>query len=200
MVRVTRKNPQVFQQITARLKDLDGYEGKAGWLESAKYEDGTPIAGIAAVQEFGATINHPGGTPYKIGPDGRAIFVSRNSPGAEKLPVTKPHTIVIPPRPFMRPTEEREHKTWLALLASGARAVVRGTKTGFEVMDSVAHKAALDIAKSITLVTSPPLKAGTIAARKRARADKKTLGLLDKPLVDSGDMIDTVTHSVEKKL
>jgi len=199
MVKVTRKNPQAFLQISERLKALDGLEGKAGWLESSRYEDGKPIAGIAAVQEFGATINHPGGTPYKIGADGQAVFVAKGSPGAENLPVTKPHVIVIPPRPFMRPTAERERRHWIELMIAGAKAVVKGSMTGFDVMDQIAHKAALDIAKSISQVTTPPLKAGTIRARLKRRSDKKTLGLLDKPLVDSGDLIDSITHTVEKK-
>lgn len=31
--------------------------GKVGWFEGAKYEDGTPIAYVAAIQEFGTTSN-----------------------------------------------------------------------------------------------------------------------------------------------
>lgn len=35
------------------IKGMDGLEGRVGWDKSAKYEDGTPVAKIAVVQEFG---------------------------------------------------------------------------------------------------------------------------------------------------
>ena len=154
MAEITRKNPKAFAVIAARLKELDGKVAKAGWFTSARYPDGTPIAEIAAIQEFGAHINHPGGTPYRIGADGRATFVSK-AEGAG-LPVTKPHAIVIPPRPFMRPTVIREEQNWLGYMASGAKAVMAGNETGYSVMDKVGQRAAADIAVSITQVFSPP--------------------------------------------
>src|ERR1700761_5955410 len=148
MASLKRQNPKAFEQLSVKLKELDGLELRVGWFESPRYEDGTPVAGVAAVQEFGAHINHPGGTPYAIGPDGRAVFVSNNLPLAAKLPKTKPHQIVIPPRPFMRPTVERERNNWMSLLAAGARAIARGGRTGAQVMDAFGSKVAGDIAKS----------------------------------------------------
>lgn len=35
------------------IQDTDKVEAKAGWLGSARYEDGTPVAYIASIQEFG---------------------------------------------------------------------------------------------------------------------------------------------------
>ncbi len=58
----------------------------------------------ARIHEYGGTINHPGGTPYFIGDDGLAKFVSKAKGG--DLPVTKPHTITIPARPYIRPAFE----------------------------------------------------------------------------------------------
>lgn len=202
MAKITRKNPKAFAEIVNRLKALDGTSAKAGWFSTSKYENGTPVAYIAAIQEYGAHINHPGGTPYKI-VDGRAVFVRKDAPGAESLPKTKPHPIVIQPRPFMRPTVVRETQNWLKYLAQGASAVLRGKVTPDVVMEAIGLRAAADIAKSITLVTSPSLKRGTVRARMRAKSDKKTLGLLDKPLVDSGKMYEeivnsSVNHKVEK--
>ncbi len=57
-------------------------------------------AELGAVHEFGATINHPGGTPYLIKEDGTAQFVSKEK--GENLPKTKPHQINIPARSFLR--------------------------------------------------------------------------------------------------
>lgn len=195
MAKATQSNPQIFEQLSARFKELDGKVAKAGWFESSVYENGTPVAQVAAGNEFGQTINHPGGTPYKIGEDGRAVFVKKSE--GNGLPVTKAHTIVVPPRPFMRPTAERETNNWLSIIANGAKAIMAGKATGMQVMDGLGLNAAAEIARSITQVFSPPLKKSTIRARLRARADKKTVGLLDKPLEDSRLMLDSVNHTVE---
>lgn len=61
------------------------------------------VVPYARIHEFGGTINHPGGTPYKI-VDGRAVFVSK-AEGAD-LPKTKPHPIKIPARPYIGPAME----------------------------------------------------------------------------------------------
>lgn len=49
---VRRTGPGVARLVAA-LKELDGLQAKTGWFETAKYEDGTPVAYVAAVQEFG---------------------------------------------------------------------------------------------------------------------------------------------------
>ena len=59
---------------------------------------GVPYAGI---QEFGGTIMHPGGTPYMIiGGSFIPLSKMKNGPAVK---FTKPHPIVIPPRPYIRP-------------------------------------------------------------------------------------------------
>lgn len=199
MATLKRKNPNAFKDILVRAQALDGLEAKVGWFGTAVYENGTPVGRIAAVQEFGASIAHPGGTPYRIDSDGKAVFVALDSPGANALPKTKPHQIVIPPRPFMRPTIAAETKKWLGLLKTGAKRVVDGKMDAKTLMEMVAAKAASDVAKTITELTSPPLKRSTIQARLRKKADKKTMGLLDKPLVDSGLMLDTLQWEVGKQ-
>lgn len=198
MATLTRSNPKAFETLVASLKGMDGVQAKAGWFESSVYEDGTPVAYIAAIQEMGATINHPGGTPYMIGKDGRAIFVSKSSAHAGNLPVTKPHQIVIPPRPFMRPTAAREGTNWMNLLGSGSKAVLAGKMSPHDVLEAVSARAAGDIAKTISQITSPPLKASTIANRRRSLTNRTIVGALDKPLVAQGIMINSVTNVVEK--
>lgn len=41
-------------EITNNLQEFDGQVAKVGWFPSAKYEDGTPVAQVAMIQEFGA--------------------------------------------------------------------------------------------------------------------------------------------------
>lgn len=42
-----------LKQLEKQLKAAHNKQLKAGWFESAKYDDGTPVAGIAAQNEFG---------------------------------------------------------------------------------------------------------------------------------------------------
>lgn len=103
----------------------------------------------------------------------------------------------IPPRPFMRPTISRQRQVWLNLMKSGAKAILAGKATLHQVMEAIGLKAAGDVAKTITQITSPPLKSATIAARRRRLSDKKTTGSLTKPLVDTGLLLASVTSAVE---
>lgn len=41
-------------EITNNLQEFDGQVAKVGWFPSAQYEDGTPVAQVAMIQEFGA--------------------------------------------------------------------------------------------------------------------------------------------------
>ena len=51
---VKRSNPKGFETLAARLKELAGIETRVGWFPGAKYETGTPVAYVAAIQEFGS--------------------------------------------------------------------------------------------------------------------------------------------------
>ena len=39
--------------LNAALKSIENKVGKVGFFEGAKYDDGTPVAYVAAIQEFG---------------------------------------------------------------------------------------------------------------------------------------------------
>lgn len=60
------------------------------------------------LHENGGTIKHPGGTAYRMR-KGRPVFVSNEKAQAyftktgRELPRTKPHSITIPARPYLRP-------------------------------------------------------------------------------------------------
>jgi hypothetical protein len=54
MTQVRRSNPGAFQKLSLKLKELSGIETRVGWFPGAKYEDGTPVAYVAAIQEYGA--------------------------------------------------------------------------------------------------------------------------------------------------
>lgn len=93
----------------------------------------------------------------------------------------------IPARPFMRPTVAAKRQEWLGLLADGARAVLTGGANPVQVMEAVALQAAGDVAKTIQGITSPPLSPLTVARKG-----------FNKPLVDTGLMMQSVTGVAEK--
>jgi phage gpG-like protein len=86
-------------------------------------------AEYAAIHEFGGTINHPGGTPYFIdSATGLAVFVSKNSGSrllGANLPVTKPHTITMPARPFMGPSARAKKKRVRELVGTAVTIATR---------------------------------------------------------------------------
>lgn len=160
-MKIVRQVTPAGKQLKIALKNLEGKVGKVGWFEKSKYENGTPVAFVATIQEYG--------------------YAAGN----------------IPPRPFMRPTIEKQENQWRKVAMNGAKSVLAGKATAGDVMEAIGLKAAGDIRKTISLIQTPPLSPRTIAARLRRRADKKTVGLLTKPLIDTGIMIGTLTNTVE---
>lgn len=161
MAKIVRTKGPGAERLKVALDGLGNKVGKVGWFETAKYEDGTPVAYVAAIHEFGY------------------------APGR------------IPPRPHTRPTISREKENWKALFNSGAKAIMNGSQTTESVLDAVGQRAAGDIAKTISQIHDPILKKNTIKARLRKRADGKTVGNLNKPLVFTQLLINSVSNTVE---
>lgn len=103
----------------------------------------------------------------------------------------------IPPRPFLRPTIRIKKRKWADIARFGAMKVVEGKGSAADIMRLVAGEAKNDIENAIIELHSPALKDSTIAARLRKRADKKTIGNLEKPLIDTGRMLATLDSTVE---
>ena len=86
---------------------LSGLSGKAVKV-GIQSDEGTDLLEYAGANEFGATIQHPGGTSYgyknkKDIESGKVSFLKKGQ-GYIELGVTGPHTIEIPARPFIRQT------------------------------------------------------------------------------------------------
>ena len=182
-MQVKREQPRAFETLLGRLKELDGVETKVGFFPSAKYEDGTPVAYVASIQEFG------------YGP--------------------------IPPRPFFRRTIAEQMKAWAGYAAQGAKAILEGTRTARDVMGGLGERAQEDVKETINRITSPPLSPITLELRamkhknpnlkitaktvgeaaRRVRQPGYVLdaGTPDKPLIDTKNMITTLTHVTETK-
>ena len=105
----------------------------------------------------------------------------------------------IPPRPFMRPTLTEKEALLRKIADSEIRKMAKGKSTWDESVFIISAKFVGEVKKKITEIMSPPLKASTIAARLRKRKDKVTVGKLDKPLVDTGIMLNSMTNKVENE-
>lgn len=120
---------------------------RVGFLENATYPDGTPVAMIAAIQDYGAP------------------------------------SVGIPPRPFFRNMIADKQSEWpkaieLALKANDYDAP--------RALDVVGNGIEGQLRASIIATNSPPLAQSTI--------DRKGF---DKPLVDTGHMLNSVDHEVK---
>ena len=107
-----------FKAIDNLIKDLGrNVSIRVGIIgdKATQIHEGTNLtnAELGAAHEFGAIINHPGGTPYLIKEDGTAQFVSKSK--GKGLPKTKPHEIILPTRSFLR----------MPLLSSEGKASIR---------------------------------------------------------------------------
>ncbi len=164
MATVVRKSDaSVWAKLISAVKTFRKLELKVGWFDTSQYEDGTPVAYVATIHEFGSS---------KAG---------------------------IPPRPFMRPTIAREENNWRRFIAQEAPKILDGRQTVEGLFEILGLNISGEIAKSIADVQEPALLEATILAKARKMADSKTVGSLDKPLVESGLMIGSVTYTVGDK-
>lgn len=86
-----------LEKLIATLKEPHHLD--IGIFASAKTGDGKQIAEYGVAHEFGAHIQHPGGTPYIVTAHG-ARFVRKGT--ANPTGVTRPHIIPMPARSFIR--------------------------------------------------------------------------------------------------
>ncbi|SFN98274.1 hypothetical protein [Xenorhabdus japonica] len=102
----------------------------------------------------------------------------------------------IPPRPFMRSAMSENQAKYSGLMAHAAQAAINGDISVSAGLTQVGSVSAGDIKLAIRAVTTPPLKDSTIAARAgRHNKGKAT----NKPLVDTGQMLQAVAFTVEDK-
>lgn len=177
--KLAKKIQQRLERLTTKRRVLIGIPEGAG-----KYEDGTPLAVIGAVHEFGAEINHPGGTGY-MATGGKATFTSKDFMG----PVsgfTAAHKITIPERSFLRvPLRQNQDNISKAFRALTGK-VARGEITLIQMLDQIGARAAGYCIEAIENGIAPPNADSTIKAKGSST-----------PLVDQGRMKGSITHVVE---
>lgn len=103
------------------------------------YGNGATVIQIGSVHEFGGTWLHPGGTPYKLTGDGRAIFLKKGDPTATGI--TRPHKITMPKRSFLRMPFLLKFREIDEVLQSQFKKIGEGTTTTEKALGIVGVKA-----------------------------------------------------------
>jgi len=146
---------------------------------------------IAAAHEFGAEIDHPGGTPYgykteKDAQAGRVRFLKRGE-GYMVLGETQPHVITIPERSFIRSTVDENEEKYFKSAQSIMGKIIDGQLDKFQALSLLGQLVEGDIKSQIINLDSPPNSAATI--RKKGS---------DNPLVDTGLMGGSIRYAVHE--
>lgn len=189
-------NPGDFLKYTTELAErLESIKKKAVFvgLPNEKvggkvYGDGMTVIRIGAIHEFGATFTHPGGTRYTIGPGGKARFVSNsfNGPVAGK---TKPHTISIPQRSFLRTPFDTKRKEMNKAIEKQFIAVSKGKKV--EIALGLIGVVATSISKGAFTTLGYGNWPGITAATARRKGSTQTM-------IDTGILRSSITWVIRK--
>lgn len=182
-----KKNNKVWDALTQKQTD---YLIEAGWFETAKYENGAPVGGIAAVQNYGAVINQNVSEKQRKFLMLLGIFLKKTT--------TTLH-IVIPATHFWENCQKENKEKWKKLLQDAWKSVFLGNIEPDKAMDIIGQAIEGDIRKAIKDVDSPPLSPLTIESKKRPYKDQNTVGNLTKRLENTGLMGLSVSHEVTKK-
>lgn len=182
------KGMLALEQHKKALKEIDGRQVEAGWFGTARYANGRSVAENARLQEFGAVIDHPGGTKYIEDAivDGRYVgtrFVGKEFSGEHK--VTGAHQIVIPARPFMRFASMNFQRKRTDIQTRISEKLISGKITATQALEQVGMAMEAEIVNSIKNGKWEPNAKSTIRAKG-----------FDKPLVDTSQMFQTATSKV----
>ena len=143
---------------------------RAGFLEDAKYPDGTPVAYIAAINEFGGSWQMPArmATIYRkisVRTGGflrGGRFVKRKVSNYATDHAVGAYTHTQPPRPFFRNMIAAKKGGWGAQLGDALKAARFDTHKALAKMGAEIEG---QLSDSIETFTSPPLAKSTIKAK-----------------------------------
>jgi len=181
-----KSNKKAWEALKQPMSD---YLIQAGWFETAKYDNGTPIGGIAAVQNYGATINQNITEKQRKFLMLLGIFLKKTT--------TTLH-IVIPPTHFMENCQNKNKEKWKELIKKAWAAVFLGKIEPDKAMEKVGGVIERDLLREITDGNYPPDKPLTVKAKLLKYKDQKTEGDLNKRLSGRAIMTNALSHKVEK--
>lgn len=190
MAKITRVNNGGIgkKKLKIMLDSLEGVEAKVGWFESAKYENGTPVAVAAIVAELGA--------PGKSIPP-RPMFrptIAENQGAWAKLAESGAKAVL------KGNYTMREVMDAIGLQASGdvRKTIASITEPPLSILTLLArkHRRGNDADGVPNTVTGKTLG---VLAKELDKGPPDVSGVSTKPLMDSFLMYDTLTYVVEDK-
>lgn len=197
MAKVKADLTELNKLMRSLKKDVRVRVGIIGSKAKAQHGDsGLTNAQLGAVHEFGADINHPGGTPYYVTDKG-AMFVSKNASryARQDLPVTSAHKITIPARSFLRgPLEEKLTEQFVNAKKEAWKAFFQKNKP--EVFFKYLGGLALHIVKDAFNTNGYGQWKSLTASTKRAKARKN---LSPNTLIGKGELKNSISAKVINK-
>jgi len=161
---------------------------KVGFLEGSTYDDGTPVPVVAAVNEFGGTIDIPERKQdlhfkydERTGDVGHR-FVRANKANFVQSVTVPAHKITIPPRPYFRNMIAAKSPEWGEELG---KLMVRFDYDASDALAQMGERIKGQLQDSIVALRDPPNAASTL--RQKAGSN---------PLVDTGHMLASVDYEV----
>lgn len=177
---VRKKNEKLWNNLTKRLKD---FKIEAGWFENTKYDDGTPVGYIAAIQNYGVRISVTDKQRNYLHYLGIHLKQSTGE-------------IVIPPRPFMDNAKARvEGSEGHQVMFQELIRVFEGNQTLEQACNRLAEWLQGVIQEEIIKLNQPALSSATIEIRNNKYLTKSK-NTAQKPLQSSGIMLATVQNKV----
>jgi hypothetical protein len=142
-------------------------------------------AALGAVHEFGADIDHPGGTSYgyasKAAADRNEVRFLKTGKGYVEIGVTQAHTVSIPARPWLNPGVASGNVEYLSIIE---KTLAKGEPIE-NALNKVGIVAVGKVQKYMTELRTPPNAASTIKAKGSSN-----------PLIDSGALRQSVTYKI----
>jgi hypothetical protein len=182
--------------LEAKLREIAEKVGKAntvnvGFLEGATYPDGTPVAQIAAINEYGGTATVPAHDVTinrSIKADGtfnkNGQFVKADKANFSTTHHVEEYTIDIPARPFFRGMIAKHKGEWPADLGKIIKAADYDSAVA---LGRLGKHVADQLQESIRDFSDPSNAKSTVAKKG-----------FDKPLVDSAHMQNSVDSEVNE--
>ena len=172
---------KALENLTTNKFVTVGIHEDAGQHES----DDITNAALGAVHEFGADINHPGGTSYgyasKTAAERDEVRFLKTGKGYAELGVTKAHEINIPARPWLKPGVNAGNLEYVNIIEKGAASGEPIDMT----LNRVGVVAVAEVQKYMTELRTPPNAPSTI--KKKGSSN---------PLIDSGALRQSVTYKI----
>ncbi len=171
-VKVVKRPKDIKRVVKQHMKKYgEGYLTLVGLPSNATpYPDGTSVAMVATVHEFGADI--------KVTSKMRGWFAAHGVHLGTSV-------IHIPERSFLRSTVQKNQREYGQFLKTGLEKVAEGKLDGAQLAELLGLKVQGDIQKTIQDISNPPNSGFTIRMKGSSN-----------PLIDTGHLAQSITFEV----